>query len=193
MAVRESCVTTTSWTKAPGARAKNGPHTTARAPAVPARKGNSRRRAGEASSAAATTTKGRTAKALHEQARPKKAPPTTSAPVRPLSLSPSKTAASPSTHKVAQKGSSITVRWSIRHTGYTAMAPHATATVSTPRWRNIQPSANTPTVSTSGTTTRAAAKAVAVPTERDHRANGSMATGTPGGWSSTKLRYGKIP
>ena len=66
---------------------------------------------------------------MHEQARPKKAPPTTNAPVRPLSLSPSKTAASPSTHKVAQKGSSITVRWSIRHTGYTAMAPHATATV----------------------------------------------------------------
>ena len=68
---------------------------------------------------------------MQEQARPKNAPPTTSAPVRPLSLSPSKTAASPSTHKVAQKGSSITVRWSIRHTGYTAMAPHATATVST--------------------------------------------------------------
>ena len=32
-----------------------------------------------------------------------------------------------------------------------------------------------------------------MPTERDHRAKGSMRTGTPGGWSSTKLRYGQDP
>ena len=159
--VRANWVTTTSWRKAPGARTKNGPHTTARLPAAPARKGTEAPPGGRGEPGQPRPRrKGGARRPCTSRPGRSKRPPTArraGAPAQPVPLEDGRQAeqAERGTERLEHYRALVDEAERVHGHGPAGDGHGEGAAV-----RTVQPRATTPIVSTSGTARRAAAKAV---------------------------------